>query len=54
MISLYEVWSVYLISWFPGVIAFQVSLPLEEILEVFPSTMMLVALYLLHLVLCFP
>jgi len=53
MISLHEVWGVYLVSWFPGVIALWVSLPFEEILELFSPSMMSVASYLLHLVLCF-
>ena len=53
MISLYEVWGVHLVSWFPSVITFRISLPLEEVLELFSPTMTSVAPYLLHLVLRF-
>src|SRR5579863_2153764 len=53
MISLYQVGGMHLVSWFPGVIAFRVALPFEEILELFSSTMTSVASYLLHLVLRF-
>ena len=53
MISLYEIWSMYLVSWFPGVIALQISFPLEEILELFSLSIMSVVPYLLHLVLRF-
>ena len=52
MISLYKVWGVHLVSWFLGVIAFQVAFPFEEILELFLLSMTSVASYLLHLVLC--
>src|SRR5579863_7749949 len=50
MISLYEVWGMYLVSWFPGVIALRVALPFEEILELFLLCMTSVASYLLHFV----
>ena len=50
MIGFYEVWGVYLVSWFPSVIALWVALPLEEILKLFSSTMTSVASYLLHFV----
>src|SRR5579863_7084386 len=50
MISLYEIWGVYLVSWFPGVITFRVAFPLKEVLELFSPPMTLVAPYLLHLV----
>jgi len=33
VIGVNELWSVDLISWFPGVIRFQVSYPLDKILE---------------------
>ena len=51
MISLHEIWGVHLVSWFPGVIALWVALPLKEILELFSPSMTSVAPYLLHLVL---
>ena len=50
MISLYEVWGMHLISRFPCVIAFQIAFPFEEILELFLSSMMSVASYLLHFI----
>src|SRR5579863_700089 len=50
MISLHEVWGMYLVSWLPGVIAFRVALPFEEILELFSPSMMSVAPYLLHFI----
>src|SRR5579863_8592293 len=50
MISLYEVWGVYLVSWFPGVIALWVAFPFEEILELFSPSMTSVASYLLHFI----
>ena len=50
MISLYEIWGVYLVSWFPSVIAFRIALPFEEILELFSPSMTSVAPYLLHFV----
>jgi len=53
VISLYQVGGVYLVSWLPGVIAFRVALPFEEILELLSSTMTSVAPYLLHLILRF-
>ena len=53
MISFYEVWGVYLVSWFPSVIALRISFPFEEILELFSSTMTSVASYLFHLIFCF-
>ena len=33
MILLKEIWGVHLVSWFPGVVAFRVALPLYEVLE---------------------
>ena len=50
MISLYEIRGMYLVSRFPGVIAFRVALPLKEILELFSPSMTSVAPYLLHFV----
>jgi len=35
MILFYEVWSVYLVSWFPGVVTLGVTLPFDEILKMF-------------------
>ena len=53
MISLYEIWGMYLVSWFPGIVTFRVSFPLEEILELFSPPMTSVVSYLLHLILRF-
>src|SRR5579863_7057608 len=50
MISLYEIWGMHLISWFPSVIALRVAFPFEEVLELFSPFMTSVAPYLLHLV----
>jgi len=35
LIMVYELWSVYLVSRFPCVVAFRVSFPFNEILKVF-------------------
>ena len=50
MISLYEIWGMYLVGWLPSVIALWVSLPLKEVLELFLLPMTSVASYLLHFV----
>ena len=33
MIGFNKLWSMNLVSWFPGVVRFRVSLPLDEVLE---------------------
>jgi len=43
-----------LVSWFPGIVTFGVALPLEEILELFSSSVTSVVPYLLHFVFRFP
>src|SRR5579863_10670853 len=40
----------YLVSWFPSVIALWIALPFEEILELFSPSMTSVAPYLLHFI----
>jgi hypothetical protein len=41
-------------GWFPGVVAFGISLPFDQILQLFPPTMTLVASDGLDFVLFFP
>jgi len=33
MIVFYEIWGMYLVSWFPGVITLRVTLPFDKILK---------------------
>ena len=51
MILLKEIRGVHLVSWFPGVVAFRVALPLYEILECSGSSVELMVPDLFHFVL---
>ena len=53
MIEFDEFWGMYLISWFPCVVTFRVSLPFDEILEPSSLTMTSVVNNTLHLILLF-
>ena len=53
MIEFGEFWGVYLISWFPCVVAFRVPFPFDEILESSSPTMTSVVNDMLHFILLF-
>ena len=53
MIKFDEVWGMYLISWFPCVVTFRISLPLYEILQSSGPTMTSVVNNALHFILFF-
>ena len=53
MILLKEIWGIHLVSWFPGVVAFRVALPLYEVLECSGMSVELVISDLLHFILFF-
>ena len=53
MIEFDELWGVYLISWFPGVVTFGVPFPFNQILESFGSSMTSVVNNSLHFILLF-
>ena len=53
MIEFNQVWGVYLISWFPCVVALSVSFPFDEVLEPLRSPVMTVIDDALHFVFLF-
>jgi len=53
VIGFNNLWSVNLVSWFPGVVCFWVSFPLDKILECSSLTGMSVIDHLLHFVFFF-
>ena len=48
-----EFWGVHLVSWFPGVVAFRVSFPFDQILESSSPSMTLVVNNALHFIFLF-